>query len=340
MDRIAARADEVGAHATLIKVGGEGDDARIVSGRIDWIESAEAAAAIAAGPLAIGGTAWLFSRAELAGTLDYLFIEEAGQFSLANTVAVGAAAQNLILLGDQMQLAQPMQGTHPGESGLSVLEYLLKGKATVPPDLGLFLGQSYRMHPDVCRVISEAYYEGRLGSAVTAHGNRIVGAERTRIGIASGVRFLPVEHTGNTQESDEEVEAIADAVALLLTCEVEVKGAAGRRMTMDDILVVAPFNMQVRALKARLGPFARVGTVDKFQGQEAPVAIISMCASSLDDAPRGPRFLLSPNRLNVAISRAQALAIVVGSPDLGSVRARSLEEMRLVSGWCRIEQCV
>lgn len=340
LDCIAERGGVRGVRPTLIKVGGDGDHQLIANGRIQQIESKEAAAIIAAGPLVIGGTAWLFSRPELAGALDYLFIEEAGQFSLANTVAVGASAANLILLGDQMQLAQPTQGSHPGESGLSVLEYLLQDHATVPPGLGIFLGRSYRMHPDVCRVISDAYYDSRLASAPNTASNRIIGAGDTSIGLEAGVRFMPIEHLGCTQDSDEEVCAIEAILKELLACTVAVKGEPPHPMTLDDILIVAPFNMQVRALKQRLGTAARIGSVDKFQGQEAPVVIVSMCASTLDDAPRGPAFLLSRNRLNVAISRAQALAVVVGSGRLGDVRVRSVEEMQLVSGWCRIEDCV
>ena len=339
LECVARRGEERGIHAALAKVGGESDHPLIASGRMEWLESRTAAAAIAKGPLVIGGTAWLFARAELAGTLDFLFIEEAGQFSLANAVACGPSAANLVLLGDQMQLSQPTQGSHPGESGLSALEYFLESRATIPPELGLFLGQSHRMHPDVCRLISDAYYDGRLASAPSTASNRIIGGAATSIGMEAGIRFIPVDHEGCTQDSDEEVCAIEALVAELLRCRVIVKDRPARPMALGDILIVAPFNMQVRALKRRLGANARVGTVDKFQGQEAPVVIVSMCASTLDDAPRGSSFLLSKNRLNVAISRAQALAVVVGSPQLGDVRVRSVEEMYLVSGWCRIEEC-
>ena len=338
LDCIAQRGDEQGARPKLVKVSGESEHPLIASGRIELIESNGAADVIAADPLVIGGTAWVFARAELEGTLDYLFIEEAGQVSLANAVAVGSSARNLVLLGDQMQLSQPTQGSHPGESGLSALEYLLHGHVTVPTDRGIFLGLSYRMHPDVCRMISDAYYENRLQSAPIAAGNRIIGARATSIGLESGVRFIPVDHEGCTQDSDEEIATITAIVRELLACSVTVKNQPQRPMTLRDILIVAPFNMQVRALKHRLGPTARIGSVDKFQGQEAPVVIVSMCASTLDDAPRGPQFLLARNRLNVAISRAQALAIVVGSRQLGDVRVRSVEEMLLVSGWCRIEE--
>ena len=339
MDCIAQRGAELSQHPRMVKVTGPADHPLIASGRFTHIESKAAAASIAEGPLVIGGTAWAFSRDDLEGSLHHLFIEEAGQFSLANAVAVAASASNLILLGDQMQLAQPTQGSHPGESGLSALEYLLHGHSTVPRERGIFLGTSYRMHPDVCRFISEAYYEGRLHSAPKTASNKIIGASETIAGAETGVRFVPIDHAGCTQDSDEEVCAIEELVKELLRCRVVVKGEPHRPMTLRDILVVAPFNMQVRALKRRLGDTARIGSVDKFQGQEAPVVIVSMCSSTLDDAPRGPSFLLSTNRLNVAISRAQALAIVVGSRQLGNVRVRSVEEMRLVSGWCRIEEC-
>ncbi|MEO8336067.1 MAG: TM0106 family RecB-like putative nuclease, partial [bacterium] len=308
MERIAELGDRRGINPRLVKVTGDDDHPLIVSGRMKRVESKEAADELAEGPLVIGGTAWAFARPELDGKLDYLFIEEAGQFSIANAVAAGVAAKNLVLLGDQMQLSQPTQGAHPGDSGKSALEYFLEHRATIPPELGVFLGQSHRMHPDVCRLISESYYDGRLHSAPAASTHRIIGGTGTSIDQESGVRFVPVDHDGCTQDSECEVDEITGIVRELLGCDVTVKGEPVRPMTIADILIVAPFNMQVRALKRRLGTTARIGTVDKFQGQEAPVVIVSMCASTLDDAPRGPAFLLSKNRLNVAISRAQALA--------------------------------
>lgn len=326
-----------GVAGRVFKRGDEREHPLVQSGAIRLVASADAAEAIAGRSCVIGGTAWLFSRPEMAGTLDYLFIDEAGQVPLANAVAAGMSARNLILMGDQMQLAQPTQGEHPGESGKSCLSYLLQDHAVIPDDLGIFLGTSYRMHPDVCRVISDCFYESRLTSHAMTAGNHVAFPEGMPIATGHGVAFLPVPHNGNTQGSEEEVEAIAVLVEGLLQSKVAIGDAAPRPMTIDDILIVAPFNLQVRALKARLGDAARIGSVDKFQGQEAPVVIVSMCSSSLDDAPRGPQFLLSPNRLNVAISRAQALAVVVGSSTLGDVRVRSVEELKLVSRWCRIE---
>jgi len=266
------------------------------------------------------------------GTVDTLFIDEAGQFSLANAVAVATSASNVILLGDQMQLSQPVQGTHPGRCGLSCLEHLLGENATVPPDRGGFLETTRRMHPAICGFISEAFYEGRL--------HPLVGLENQKIAPGSdpcpdwltkeaGLLFVPVSHEGNSQASDEEADLIARLAADLTRCTFTDAEGKTRAVTLEDILFVAPYNMQVRKLKDRLGVEARVGSVDRFQGQEAPVVILSMCSSSREDSPRGMEFLCDPNRLNVAISRAQALAVVVGSPDLLSGEFGSLKEMEL-----------
>jgi uncharacterized protein len=295
--------------------------------------------ALGEGGVLVGGTAWVFSREELAGRFDYLFVDEAGQVSLANAVAVGLSARNLVLIGDQMQLAQPSRGSHPGETGLSCLEYLLQGHATVPRDLGVFLGTSYRMHESVCRFISDAIYDGRLGSSPGTERHRVIrNADSVLVPVQTGIVWAPVAHDGCAQDSEEERGAIVAIVEELLGRDVVGKDGATRRVTLADILIVAPFNLQVRSLKQRLGAGARIGTVDKFQGQEAPVVIVSLCASTLAEAPRGAGFLLSPNRLNVAVSRAQALAIVVGSPELLETRCRSVEEMKLVNLLCHLVQ--
>jgi uncharacterized protein len=287
----------------------------------------------------VGGTAWLFSREELAGRFDYLFIDEAGQFSLANAVAVGLATRNLILVGDQMQLAQVTKGHHPSHTGLSCLEYLLDGNATVPADLGVLLGKTRRMHPDVCRFISDAVYESRLGTIPATVGHRVIRGRNSRLVPAeTGIVWVPVEHDGCAQSSEEECDTIVEIVKELLGRQVVDRDGVQRKMTENDILIVAPFNLQVRCLRDRLDPRIRIGSVDKFQGQEAPVVIVSLCASTLEEAPRGASFLLNPNRLNVAVSRAEALAIVVGCPELMDVRCKSVEEMRLVNLLCHLVQ--
>ena len=292
-------------------------------------------------PQIVGGTAWAFADPSAAGRFDYLFVDEAGQVSVANLVGMAPAARNIVLLGDQMQLGQPIQGSHPGESGQSALEYLLRDHRTIPASLGIFLGTTWRLHPDLCRFISSAVYDGKLQAEATA-ASRIV---KRASGVPdlvrkeAGIVFVQVPHEGNGQASEEEVDAIAAIVRALRGRELTgTTGERARRASAlddSDLLVVAPYNMQVRALRAAL-PNVRVGSVDKFQGQEAPVIIVSMCASSGDASPRGIDFLFSPNRLNVALSRAQSLAIVVGCPDLALTRVRSVPQMKLVNLFCRI----
>jgi len=276
-----------------------------------WIETKDNADFADPEVRLVAGTAWLFCRPELDQSLDYLFVDEAGQVSLADALALGTAARTLVLLGDPVQLAQVTQAIHPGGSGVSVLEHLLGGHATIPEDRGLFLERSFRMHPDVCRYVSTAFYEGRLESAV---------AERS-CPAGTGLRWLAVEHDGNRTTSLEEASAIRT--------EIEARG-----LSPADVMVVAPYNMQVRLLTREL-PGVRVGTVDKFQGQEAPVVFFSMATSSGRDAPRGIDFLMSRNRLNVAVSRAQCLAYLVCSPRLLEVEARTIEHMRLANALCR-----
>jgi predicted RecB family nuclease len=335
--------DRRGMNADIYKVVSSGEaeaeDTLVQTGRITTMKSRDGAD-ICAGrdPFVVGGTAWFFSRPELAGELDYLIIDEAGQFSLANVVGVGLAARNLILVGDQMQLTQPVQGTHPGESGVSGLDYLLNGKATVPLEFGVLLNRTYRLHPDVCSLVSAATYDGRLEPDPTTAKRWILPGKKTDLlARGTGIHFLSVTHTGNSQCSDEEIDYIEQLMAELLASQfVDNKKREHRKLELNDILVVAPYNMQVARLKRRLGAGARVGSVDKFQGQEAPVVIVSMCASSLDDCPRGAEFLLNPNRLNVAISRAKCLVIVVACPDLLSPRCSTLKQMELTNLFCRI----
>jgi predicted RecB family nuclease len=281
--------------------------------------------------LLLAGTAWLFSREDMRGVVDTLFVDEAGQVSLADALALGTCTRNVVLLGDPQQLSQVSQGIHPEGASASVLEHLLGGEDTVPEDRGLFLSRTWRMHPDVCRFISETSYEGRLHS--------IAACERQRIdspGLAgTGLRWLPVEHEGNRGASIEEADRIAAELELLVGGTFTDRDGHERRLGWDDVLVVTPYNAQVRCLRTRLGPRARIGTVDKFQGQEAPVVFFSMATSSGDDLPRNLEFLFSRNRLNVAISRAQSLAVLVASPQLLEIRCRTIEQMRMVNALCR-----
>lgn len=280
----------------------------------------------------IAGTPWLFSRPDFDSALDYLIVDEAGQLSLANAVAVGSSARNLVLIGDPRQLAQPSKGTHPPGAGVSALDHLLAGAATIDRKKGLFLDRTRRLHPDICAFISEVVYEGRLQS--------VDGCERQRVGdgpglAGSGLRWVPVDHDNNRTSSPEEVAALAtNYVSLLGRSWTDDKGRE-RGISVEDILVVAPYNAQVSLLAQALPEKARVGTVDKFQGQEAAVVLISLAASSAEHIPRGMEFLYSRNRLNVAISRARALAVVFASPHLLAAPCRTVEQLRLVNGLCR-----
>jgi len=281
------------------------------------------------------------SHPDLRDAFDHLFVDEAGQVSIANLVGMSRAARNLVLVSDQMQLGQPIQGAHPGESGSSTLEYLLEDHATIPPDRGIFLDRTWRLHPKICHFISGAVYEGRLEPAPGTE-RRVVelpdsGADRIR--SEAGLLFVPVEHEGNTQSSDEEVAVIREIVAELCGRQfTNEEGELRGELSLSDILIVAPYNMQVRQLQEALGDRDRVGSVDKFQGKQAAVVIVSMCASDVGSAPRGAEFLLSRNRLNVAISRAQSLAIVVGSPALAQAPCSTIRQMELVNLYCRILQ--
>jgi uncharacterized protein len=237
--------------------------------------------------------------------------------SLADALAIGTVARNVVLVGDPQQLDQVIQGTHPPGSGSSVLRHLIGGDATIPPERGVFLERTFRLHPDVCGYVSEEFYEGRLEPAAAA-------AERTTP-VGTGLRYLPVANEGNRQEAGEEVEVVRD--------EVERLVAAG--VPPAEIMVVSPSNVQVNALREALPAEVRVGTVDEFQGQEAQVVLYSIASSGGEDVPRGLEFLLSRNRLNVAISRARCLAYLVCSPKLLEVNARSIPHMRLANALCR-----
>ncbi|HEY8644550.1 MAG TPA: TM0106 family RecB-like putative nuclease [Gaiellaceae bacterium] len=280
----------------------------------------------------LAGTAWLFSREEMRNAaIDTLFIDEAGQVSLADALAVGTSARNVILLGDQQQLGQVSQGIHPEGAAASVLEHLLDGEDTVPPNRGLFLSRTWRMHPDVCRFISATSYEGRLHSVPECERQRIDSAGLS----GTGLRWLAVEHEANRASSIEEADRIAAELELLIGGTFTDRDGGEHRLGWNDVLVVTPYNAQVRCLRKRLGPHARIGTVDKFQGQEAPVVFFSMATSSGDDLPRNLEFLFSRNRLNVAISRAQSLAVLVASPKLLEIRCNTIEQMRMVNALCR-----
>lgn len=283
-------------------------------------------------PDLVGGTAWAFATEAMDQYLDYLFVDEAGQVSLGHLMAMGAAARNIVLVGDQMQLAQPIQGAHPGESGQSALDYLLRGEATVPPDRGILLDTSWRMHPAICGFISEAVYDGRL----RAHPDCARQALHLREGhdpalAKHGIRFVAMDHEGCGQRSNVEVIRVHELTSGLIGTPFTDRDGNVGAIGWDNILIVAPYNMQVNALKAALPDQARVGTVDKFQGQEAEVVIVSLATSTPEDLPRNVEFFYSKNRLNVAISRARTMAIILANPKLLELDAKSVDHLRLVN---------
>jgi uncharacterized protein len=284
----------------------------------------------------VGGTSWLWARPEIEGTLDVLFVDEAGQLSLATVCAVAGAAESIVLLGDPNQLPQVSQGTHPEGAAASALEHLVGDARTIAPDRGLLLGTTYRLHPDVNAYISEAFYEGRLAPDPANERQDVAAGEP--IG-GTGVRHVPLAHTGAGNRSRTEADWIAEAIQGLVGRRWTDREGASRPIAIEDVLVVAPYNAQVaeivRTVEARLGRRPNVGTVDKFQGREAPVAIYSMTTSTPEEAPRDLEFLYSGNRLNVAISRARGLAVLVASPALLRVACRTPEQMRLVNALCR-----
>ena len=359
------------------------------------------------------GTAWFFTGKSFDAQLDYLFIDEAGQVSTANVLAMSRVAHNIVLVGDQMQLGQPTQGTHPGRGGLSVLEFLF-GSSTVSPARGFFLNQSYRMHPSLCRFVSDAFYAGKLKShpsaskrhlqfkpnskegaqavsqegaqavsqegvpavsqegvpAVSQEGVQAVSQEGLRSALKEGVQILPpkglvvapVESKDGVQKNYHEAQIIQIYYQYLLGQNfvdsstlknkagqhsmaqghgmdqaynaIHKSSHKGRTLGLDDILVVTPYNVQLNYLQSILPAGARVGTVDKFQGQQAAVVLVSMVTSSIEEIPRGMEFLYSPQRLNVAISRAQCLAVVVLSPQLLTAPCSKTEHLKQVNTFC------
>ena len=282
------------------------------------------------------GTVWLWAPTKSDGLLDVLFIDEAGQMSLANLLAMSGAARSIVLLGDPQQLDQPLQGSHPPGADRSALAHLIGEHDAMPDDLGLFLEHTWRLHPDVTKFTSTAFYEGKLQSRENL-GRQFLHGPAPLVG--AGVRLLSVEHVGSESESPEEARQVAAVVRALIASGSSWTDKHGKDhpLRYEDVLVVAPYNAQVGAIQREL-PEARVGTVDKFQGQEAPVSIYSMTSSSPEDAPRGMSFLYSRNRLNVATSRARCVAVVVAEPALIRVRARTPEQLRLANALCQFAE--
>ncbi|MBL8775341.1 MAG: ATP-binding protein [Acidimicrobiales bacterium] len=280
----------------------------------------------------VAGTTWLFANEAMKDApVDVLIVDEAGQLAIADALAASRSARNLVLLGDPLQLPQVAQAAHPGGGGSSVLEHVLRDEVTIPPDRGVFLAETRRMHPDVCRFISEQIYQGRL----TSHPS--CATQSTEFG--TGLRWIRAHHASRSTESMEEAELVAAEIGRMIGAPRVDQEGVEAPLTAADFMVMAPYNDQVRLIRDRLEADRRtkgvaVGTVDKFQGREAAVVFFTMTTSSAEDMPRGPDFLFSRNRLNVAISRARCLAYLVCTEELLNSRARTVEEMRLISTLC------
>ncbi len=280
-----------------------------------------------------GATAWLWASTDAANAVDVLFIDEAAQMSLANVLAVSQAASSIVLLGDPQQLDQPMQGSHPDGTDVSALHHILNGQQTISAESGLFLSETWRLHPDICRFTSELFYQNRLHPRAGLELQQVRSDGRAN---GTGLRYLAVPTEGNQSASPEEADCVRDLVADILNSGSTWvdKDSKEHEVSLDDILIIAPYNAQVFELQDRI-PGGRIGTVDKFQGQEAPIVIYSMTTSSYADAPRGMEFLYSLNRLNVATSRAKCLCVLVASPSVFEAQCRTPRQMQLANAFCR-----
>jgi predicted RecB family nuclease len=281
----------------------------------------------------LGATSFVWSRQDFVNSVDVLFVDEAGQMALANVLACSPAASSLVLLGDPQQLEQPTQGSHPEGSDVSALAHVLGGRKTIDPSQGIFLSNTRRLHPELCKFTSEMFYESRLVSHA--------GLENQKVNVSepfsgAGLWLITVKHSGNQSHSQEEIEVVVPLFKFLTKAGNTWTDANGKQhpLSADRVLIVTPFNDQVNRLSQRL-PNAQVGTVDRFQGQEGTVVIYSMAASSVEDAPRGMEFLYDLNRFNVATSRARCSCIVVASPVLFEPDCRTPKQIELANALCR-----
>ena len=334
LDEVVKAADERSMDLNCIQ---KADDAEDDRHRLAFATTnKEVFAALNSSCQVAAGTAWLWARQDARQTVDVLFVDEAAQMALPNVLAISHAGTSLVLLGDPQQLEQPIQGSHPEGTDVSALDHILAGQQTIGAHAGLFLEETWRLHPDICKFTSELFYEGRLKSHTGLEMQTVKSTGRVH---GTGLRYLPVVHEGNQSSAPEEAAEVWELVKNILGSNATWVDRENqeRRITLADILIIAPYNAQVFELEDRI-PGARIGTVDKFQGQEAPIVIYSMATSSHADAPRGIEFLYSRNRLNVATSRAKCISILVASPQLFEAECRTPRQMRLINAFCRFRE--
>ena len=285
--------------------------------------------------LLYAGTKYHLSQWYYRSKIDYLFVDEAGQISLADLIALGGVAKNIVLVGDQLQLGQPTQGSHPGYSSNSVLDYLLEGKATVDESRGIFLSKTFRMHPSINEYTSETFYENRL---LTHENNKIrkIDYPKNFYINKEGIHTILMNHEGCEQTSVEEFDRIDEIIKRLIGKKFIDSDKIERPLTIEDFLIVSPYNAQVNFLLARLPKGSRCGTIDRFQGQQAPITIISMTSSDVESLPRDKTFFFNPNRLNVAISRAQCSSIILLNPKLLETPPKTYEEFKMINNFLKL----
>ncbi|HLU39765.1 MAG TPA: TM0106 family RecB-like putative nuclease [Planctomycetota bacterium] len=315
-----------------------GESAKGAAG-VEYVADKDEALATLGQGTVVGGTAWMWAAPQAHSTLDVLVVDEAGQMSLAHALAAARSTRRLVLIGDPRQLEQPRRGAHPDGADVAALVHWIGERDTMPPELGLFLGTTRRLHPRLCAFTSATYYEGRLAAADGLERQCLSGGSRF---AGAGLFLVEVAHEGNQARAPEEVEAITAIARELLAGAMTYTAHDGSERPLEpkDVLVIAPYNAQVAALRTALEPLGvrRVGTVDRFQGQEAPVVVYSCTSSSALDAPRGMDFLFDPHRFNVATSRARATVIVVASPALFTPDCRTPAQMRMANGLCRFRE--
>jgi uncharacterized protein len=282
------------------------------------------------------GTSWFFVDPRMNKTLDYLFIDEAGQGALGTTIANATSAKNLVLIGDQMQLSQPMRAKHEGYARMSSLDFVLEDNDTILADKGVFLNVTRRLNNKICDYISSSFYDSRLTSdSITK--TRSVNLKLNPI-KDEGIFYVPIDHSGCSQRSDEEADLVEKTFNKIINRDFK-NGKATGKISAKDIMVVAPYNAQANNIRERLKKKyddVRVGTIDLFQGQEAKVVLISMTTSDVDSLPRHKDFFFSRNRLNVAISRAECVAIIIFNENLLLASTSSIKEMKLINSFCKL----
>jgi len=283
------------------------------------------------------GTSWFFVDPRMNKTLDYLFIDEAGQVALGTTIANATSADNLVLIGDQMQLSQPMRAKHEGYARKSSLDFILEDDDTISTDKGVFLNVTRRLNKKICNYISTSFYDSRLTSDPITE-TRSVNLKLDPI-KDEGLFYVPIDHSGCSQRSDEEADLVEKVFNKIVNKQYKSENITGK-ISAKDIMVVAPYNAQANNIRERLKKKfkddVRVGTIDLFQGQEAKVVLISMTTSDVESLPRHKDFFFSRNRLNVAISRAECVAIIIFNQNLLLASASNIKEMKLINSFCKL----